>query len=216
MMDEAKYTRDSQLLNIDIGVTIPLAQACISGLICGALAAMVAYIIKWPVLTTAAAAAILATSFVWLFMWRWWRRMLDTMIGYQPADREPLYIGDAEPEPVSVRIELADSHSMQFIELPVSPDKLRALACGLMDGRSFTESSWCGSSGIFSRAEFVSLRDEMLKRGLLAANSTSTAARGYHLTRAGGAAIKYLATTHLLLESGSTDLHTLPLERVSE
>lgn len=195
--------RDSQLLTFDVAVIIPLAQAAVSGLLLGAVAAVVAYALKLTaVLTVAAVVAILITSFVWLAAWRWWRRMLDSM-AYQ-AEPVSLYLGEQEPTPI-VRVELSRDNNMQFIELPVAAEKLAALARGLADGKSFTESSWCsGSGGIFTRAEFCQLRDEMLHRGLLELNSPSTPARGYHLTRGGEACIRYLATTTApLLESGS-------------
>lgn len=170
-----------------VSVTIPLAQAILTGLLLGAVAVAVLYIVGASIIIASLVAAFGAAA-AWLASVRWWRRQLSSSEVSSPLS----YV---EPEPV--RIELLYPNGADFIDLPVSMDKLTALARGLSSGASFTEASWCGGSNkVFSRAEFVQLRDEMLRRGLLELNSPSTAARGYRLTRGGAACVRYLAELH--------------------
>jgi len=193
---------------VRVAVWIPLLQALASGGLLGALAASVLYYLgASSKLILAGAMAALVASGVWLTGLRWWRRMVETIDSGQAVEVLPYSYGELEePEPYSVRIEMASDNGRhtRYINLPVSPGKLRQLANGLISGKSFTEASWCGSGGIFTRAEFVQLRDEMLTRGLLELNSPGYPARGYHLTRGGYAAIQYLSQieTTPLLEDG--------------
>lgn len=198
-MDKRHY------LSYTVAVFIPLLQAGIIGVLAGAVAALVLSLFEIPsVAAYGCLAAALTASLSWLSSVRWWRMMLESSTTPR-SEILPLY--QPEPEPHTVKIELIEhgGNSGSYIDLPVAPSKLQALASGLQSGKSFTESSWCGGGGIFSRAEFCQLRDEMLRRGLLALNSPRTPARGYHLTRGGLACVRYLATaTTPLIESSST------------
>lgn len=208
---DTKHARDTYL-SLLVAIGIPLLQAVASGVLIGAAAAALFYLLELSavvVLSLLVAAGVAAL--VWISGLRWWRAMVASIDG--TFERIPLTHSYVEPdgylmEPPSVRIELvqADGRSGSYIHLPVSPSKLVTLARGLADGASFTEAAWCGSGGIFTRGEFIKLREEMLRRGLLVLNSPSTPARGYRLSRGGEAAIRYLAdTTHPLLESNSFD-----------
>ena len=188
-MDKRAY------LTYTAAVFIPLLQACIIGMLSMLITAAVCKLFEnastsmWMLL-----AASITASLSWLSSVRWWRERLIDAPAPALHQAPPLY---KEPEPQSVKITLveSDGRAGSYLELPAPPSKLQALASGLMSGKSFTEAAWTGSGGIFTRAEFVKLRDEMLRRGLLELNSPSTAARGYSLTRGGRACIRYLATT---------------------
>lgn len=203
------HARDSYL-SVKVAVVIPLLQAAVSGLLLGSLAAAILWLLGLNTIivafTTIVAFTMVVVSLVasaaWISGLRFWREMVSHLDG--KIERIPL-TSYVEPEPDSVRVELIQDSGRagSYISLPASPSKLKQLASGLLTGKSFTESSWCGAHGIFTRAEFVQLRDEMYKRGLLALNSPSTPARGYSLTPGGKACIRYLAeTTTPLLQSG--------------
>jgi hypothetical protein len=195
---------------IKVAVVIPLLQAIASGLLLGTLVAALLYLLELntAILAFSAMIAALVGSVAWVSGLRFWRDMVSSIDG--KIERLPLYSQvepDELPEPGTVRVELVESggRAGHYIELPCSPGKLKALASGVISGKSFTEASWCGSNGLFSRGEFAKLRDEMLRRGLLMLNSPSTPARGYRLTRGGEAAFRYLAESQAppLLSDGS-------------
>lgn len=193
---------------IKVAVVIPLLQAVASGVLLGSLVAALLYMLELSgELMLAAVIAALVGSVAWISGLRFWREMVSSIDG--KIEKIPLsYVEPDElPEPGSVRVELIESggRAGSYIELPCSPGKLKALASGLLSGKSFTEAVWCGSGGIFSRGEFAKLRDEMLRRKLLELNSPSTPARGYRLTRGGEACIRYLAESQAppLLSDGS-------------
>jgi len=98
-----------------------------------------------------------------------------------------------EPLP-PVRIELVEDQGKHttYADLPF-PDRLPSLAAGLLAGRQFAQSAWTGHLGIFSRAEFDQLRDEMVRRGLAAWKNESAKAQGCELTAAGRAVMRRLA-----------------------
>jgi hypothetical protein len=100
-----------------------------------------------------------------------------------------------EPKETTVRLELASDNGrrLQFADLPVGYDTLVIFAQGVINGQSLTEAAWCGNGGIFTRAEFVSLRDALIARKLAAWNNPGCPARGWVLTRSGMAAFQYLA-----------------------
>jgi hypothetical protein len=175
----------------------------------GALVAAILWMLelKTIILAFSAMVAALVGSVAWVSGLRFWREMVSSIDG--KVERIPLSYVEPEQlsEPGSMRVELIQDggRAGSYITLPASPGKLRALASGLLSGKSFTEAVWCGSGGLFSRGEFCKLRDEMLKRRLLELNSPSTSARGYRLTRGGEACIRYLAesgATPPLLQSG--------------
>lgn len=199
-----KHARDSYL-TLRVAVVIPLLQAVITGLLVGSVAGVVLYLVEPLHQAIALLVFTAVASVAWLFAWRWWRSMLESIDS--KIEKIPLQ-SYLEPEqiPSSVRVEMIESggRAGEFIDLPISPGKLRQLATGLMNGKSFTEAAWCGSGGIFTRAEFAKLRDEMLRRKLIMLNSPSTPARGYSLTAGGKACIRYLASTTPLLESSSS------------
>jgi hypothetical protein len=100
-----------------------------------------------------------------------------------------------KPKETTVRLELASDNGrrLQFADLPVGYDTLTQFAQGVIHGQSLTEAAWCGNGGIFTRAEFVALRDALIGRKLAAWNNPTCTARGWGLTRSGLAAFEYLA-----------------------
>lgn len=110
---------------------------------------------------------------------------LDGFIG-EPAP--PL------PAPESIRVELLQDggHRGDFIDLPY-PEKLPALAAGLLAGRSFNQTAWTGHGALFSRSQFDQVRETMIERGLLAWKNPEAKAQGVELTAAGRAVMRRIA-----------------------
>ena len=109
--------------------------------------------------------------------------------------------GDGEvgkPERQTLTVELVTRHAggqrIQVIDLGIEPEKATALAKGLMVGlQSFSEGSWTGSGGMFSKREFRELRGELLERGLLEWRNAAAPAQGVVLTAPGRAVFRQLA-----------------------
>jgi len=185
-------TRESYL-KLLVAVIIPFLQAIITGLLIGSIAIAGLYLIQKSVLyIPSLLVAALSAALYWLNFMKWWKDLLII----DPNDSQVV----PEPEQEGIRVELVENGGKQvrFIDLPCKPNQLQAIANGLNGGASFTEAVWCGSNGIFTRSEFVTLRDTLLKRGLISQNSLATSQRGYNLTRGGIAAVRYLSTTPLL------------------
>jgi len=109
------------------------------------------------------------------------------------------YIGKPEPQqapalPASIRVEVSrdEGRAVDFIDLPY-PEKLPALAAGLLAGRQFAQTSWVGAGQLFSRSEFDQVRDTMIERGLAAWKNPEAKAQGVTLTAAGRAVMRRLA-----------------------
>jgi hypothetical protein len=77
-----------------------------------------------------------------------------------------------------------------FGTFPISRDRLKILAMGLMEGRSFTEAVWLGT---YTRREFTMIREEMVARGWARWRNPLYPQRGLELTKAGEAWLRYLA-----------------------
>jgi len=94
-----------------------------------------------------------------------------------------------------VRLEIQETKNKTTIaKFPVSTAKLVRLCVAIQKGSNFTESRFTGSGGLFTRSEFVKLRDEWLSRGLLNWNSPGTPARGVHVTSQGRAVVRHFAS----------------------
>lgn len=192
--------------NLLNGVVVPGLQALItailSGIVAGAVAAWL-HLPYWGIGFTAAAVAALAS---WLSYRARWAYVLESLLGVD-LNRDG-FIGAAPQQPVqalpeSVRVELIQDEGRRgdFIDLPY-PEKLPQLAAGLTAGRSFNQTAWVGSHGIFSRSEFDEVRDTMIERGLAAWKNPEAKAQGVTLTAAGRAVMKRLSNRPPTLPGG--------------
>lgn len=180
---------------IGVGCFLPAAQAVITGIFAGLLARALA---QWGNLdagqtwTLALAAGAGAALLVWLTGLMAWRRaafQVDELPGFEPDT--DLQTGAIEP----VRVEIARENGLDLIDLPASREQITALAQGLLEpGATLAESRWTGSTGVFTRAEFASLRAELIRRGLAVWNSPRTPARGATLTAPGRAVMRRFAS----------------------
>ena len=92
-------------------------------------------------------------------------------------------------------IEKGDSDnylSGEYASLSVDPRRLRIFAQGVLAGKGFALGVWTGSTGIFSRDEYDTLRSELIERGILRWKNENAHAQGVELTRAGESFFRYL------------------------
>jgi hypothetical protein len=75
--------------------------------------------------------------------------------------------------------------------LPATESQMEELAIGILrEDRPFAQREWIGSRRPFSDTEFRLLRNEMIRRGLLAPSSDKDSRQGFVLTVAGRKVLK--------------------------
>ena len=122
-----------------------------------------------------AGAAIFVVA--WLGLMDRWYRILEV---------------DTHPPTRHFRVELAVGQSLQYFDLPASPEQLTTLARAVLSGATLNELSF---SSIFTRSEWRQLRDELIRRNLAEWRSFGAPSQGAQLTRTGLAVFRYLADT---------------------
>jgi len=175
--------------DLGAGCILPVLQAIVTGVLIGGLGAGLAHYAGWkdPALI-GLLAGFGAAAFWWMTSVRAWRRAAHP----EPYQPEPTTTR-ARPEPVRVEVRQDDGRHVDYIDLPATAEQLITLAQSVLAGGSLSESAWTGSNGIFTRAEFSALRNELIKRGLASWNNPKTPARGVTLTRGGLAAMRTFA-----------------------
>lgn len=188
------------------GVVVPGLQAAITGTLTGVAAGAISAWLQLPAWGVAGTATAVASLAAWLSYRGRWAWVLERLLGVD-LDRDG-FIGkpDPEPEPAhSLRIDLTQiedgGRTREFIDLP-SPEKLPLLASGLLNGRQFSLTTWTGKGQLFSRAEFETLRAELLRRGLAMWNNPDAPAQGITLTGPGRAIFRRLAGLPPTLSDG--------------
>jgi len=177
-----------QTENVGAGCMLPLLQSIAGGVFSGLVMLACALWAGWPVpgVLALVVGAIGAAAWWWTSV-TMWRRAAYQVDALQPEPRP-------EPRPEPIRVELTDGKDWQFIDLPASVDQLTTLARGVLQGQTLSESAWTGGGQPFTRAEFASLRGELIRRGLASWNNPKTPARGVSLTRGGLAAMRTFAS----------------------
>jgi len=187
---------EEKYLTIRTAVVLPGLQALVNGVFYGVVTSGVVVVANsMEVLDVPAwGVGVTVGSLSGLYAWRNllddWRSLLYGVLD-DPVS-EP--VGIIQPQPVRVELSGNDGRSMQFIDLPAEQDQLIALGAGIVEGLSFTEAQWTGAGGVFSRSQFVQLRGEMLRRGLLMWNSQNDNARGVRVTGKGAALLRHFAS----------------------
>ena len=187
---------NAEYLTVKTGVVVPGLQAVVNGVFYGvATGGIVAVansmqLLSVPAWAVGVTVGSLASLRAWNNLLTDWRGLLYG-VSIEPIT-EPEYGRNLQP----VRVELSgnDGRSMQYVDLPAEPDQLIALGSGIAEGLSFTEAQWTGARGVFSRSQFVQLRGEMLRRGLLMWNSQNDNARGVRVTSKGQALMRHFAS----------------------
>jgi hypothetical protein len=171
----------------------PLLQSLITGIVVFVLVIVLALHWRWrDPWTWATISGVTAWAGMWMQLTRHWFSLTrleewtqteinqDGMIGAQPA-----------PE-ILVRISENNGQHETRGTLPMSLDQAQTLARGLLDGQPITERRWAGPEKPFSSAGWRTLRDELVRRGMLIAISDRDPRTGFRLTRAGKAAMEAL------------------------
>jgi hypothetical protein len=171
-------------------VWIPAAQAIITGGLLGIAAGTLANLAEWgDPLTWSLAAWVIGTLGAWLIYRSEWLQRIRPHPLPAPAPQEV----------TTTRIELVtkDPAGAYLIgvwaEFDISPERIRRAARRVLAGAGFSHAGVAGAHRPLTRAEFETLRDEFIRRGLAAWTNPEAHSRGVQLTAAGRAVIKRLA-----------------------
>lgn len=162
---------------MSVGCVVPFAQSTIIGVFSAGVFYGVMQLLDlawWYVLFGACLAAL--TFFV---------SSMVLAYRYQFGPGQVAPVTGQETPTVKVQIK-HEPNRTQFIELPCSEDQLVELAKGVLQrGVPLSEGVWCGRMKPFSKAQFHHLRDEMLKRGLVAWRNEGAPAQGVEVLEPG-------------------------------
>jgi len=173
-----------------VGFTLPISQAIATGIFFTLAALGLCWAFHWPALWAFASGGIVIFV-AWMNLFN---RMLYVIefvlkqdINVDGVVGVPM---PSLPAPIT-RVELIkkdqDKNLVEgdYIELPGEPEKIALLAEGILRGYSLTVDEWTGQGKPFNRNQFVSLRNEMQRRGLIAPLSDKSTKSGYGLTVVG-------------------------------
>lgn len=194
------------LHTVSAGVLVPLLQCVVTGAIVFIIAAMAAHkyaLNDWYFWAAMCAGFVMLGQ--WLFSQAIWRRLITMVERQLRVDlNNDGQIGEELPvmqEPVvkTLRVELKQNNGggfeqVNYYDLPFG-DRLPELARGLTTGRALTHANWVGIARgkLFTPAEFISLRDAMLKHEFIRPNNPHDQTRGFGLTRLGAQVMLELA-----------------------
>jgi hypothetical protein len=108
----------------------------------------------------------------------------------------PAEVVQAAPMPaLSVEVVDVGRGRMAYVDLPGTAEQLGKLAAGVLSGRPFSESEWCGSgaSRPYSQRGFRELRAVLLDRGLCCWRNPDVPTLGVVLTAVGRAVFRGIA-----------------------
>lgn len=196
---------DRQFLHTFLaGALLPLVQAVITAVMVGLgtmtlLLLFDAVDVVKPTLVVAAIACVLS----WLYLQRRWLTLtsLELLTGLDLNNDKQ--IGEPVKASPVVRIQIDqltnNGHIQQtkMFDLPISEEKLRVLANGLLNGVPFSEREWTTVRRLLSSQGFRDLRSQMLRRGLLEVKSDKDHRVGFHLTEHGWAVMRQFNPSHL-------------------
>lgn len=199
-----QISETDHLHGLRAGVVVPISQALVTGILVWIITALVFYkqgAQDWYFWATIFAVLVIFGQ--WLFGLAIWQRLIRLVELHAQVDiDQDGMVGEpaiTQTAPTSVRVEFTESSgggfgSTAFIDLPY-PDRLPALASGLISGRGFTVANWVGQSRgrLFTPGEFVELRGIFLDHKWIAPNNPHDETRGYSLTKAGAAVMRNLS-----------------------
>ena len=177
-------------------ITVPLVAFWITGGLVGALSLLLAW--PWQVSLVAGFVGALC-AFGWLM-----NRVADVFLPRaEPVtvQAKPLEVETIQQNTTKVAIiERGESDnylSGEYASLSVDPHRLQVFAKGVLAGKGFALGVWTGSTGIFSRDEYDTLRAELIERGILRWKNDKAHAQGVELTRAGESFFRYLVEENM-------------------
>lgn len=193
------YSEKQFLHSFIAGAVLPLVQALITAILLAVLwyACAVIFFDAMDALKISGGVFIVALVVCWLSLQKRWLSLtsIETLLNVD-LNKDKV-IGKVEP--VRVRVELQEvkdngHYQVEIVDLPGSPEKLRTFSQGLMAGTPASEKYWTGSGKLFSTMEFRTLKNEMVRRGLMAYVSAKDPRQGHELTKAGRAVARRLAS----------------------
>lgn len=173
--------------------------------------ALVSVAFGWPVAVPVAGSGVALVG-----CWCWWIAKTEGLLWVTETIRRVVPVASAPtpaavdaPPVVQVELHEPDRGRWAYLELPGTPESLATMARGLLSGRPFSESEWTGARAPYSKAEFRSLRAQLLERGVVAWRDPDAPAQGCQLTAAGRAVFRSLvdvpqldARTHARARAG--------------
>lgn len=168
-MSGTQETSNDNQTSIDAAILIPLLQGCIGGLFLGAAAGSVSWATGYgdplPVL---GAGCMLGTVAGWFSYRAGWERRLNRLLGVDDQPQVEAYPSEVyTPIEYQYNINYNEGRVQDRLFFGIPEDKFRVWCAGVAAGKSLSEDSWSGSAGIFSRSEYRSMRDELLRRGFI-------------------------------------------------
>jgi len=144
-------------------VVIPALQAVISSAWVFVGAGLVSYALYRLISFPVGILAVLVGAGVWFAYLKRWHYLTGLTPSYQEPDPLPL----REVDPVRIELLQDNGNTGNYLSLPARFEQLVELGKGVTRGQGLAIGSWVGAGRPFSRAEFETLRDELLLRGLL-------------------------------------------------
>lgn len=194
---KSSYAERQFLHTFVAGVLLPLGQAFTTGLILF-IATLTLAVIVFDMIDpfkSALTIGIVSMTFTYLYLQRRWLSLTSIEKVLNVDLNDDGRIGDEEPQTARIQLtEVKDNghiHTDSIFTLPASPEKLAALAAGLLNNLPCSEKQWTGEGKPFSSREFRALKVEMVKRGLLAYVNPRAPLQGYALTKPGRAVMKH-------------------------
>jgi len=182
---------------LPVAVVYPLLQSTITGISLGLSVGALAWVAGHD---RPAALGLLSASIIqsgtWLLSlsrWHKWVYRLEDLTGWD-LNQDGRIGREDPPEPVRVEVIQDNGRRVDFIDLPASQDQLVSLASGLITGIPLSENNWTGSGAPFSKREFHSIRDLLIRRGLARWINPRARAQGLELTGSGRSVMRRFAS----------------------
>ena len=134
----------------------------------------------------------------WLYLQKVWLiKLMESGIRYDIDGDGVIGVPEQPARPIEQEIifnvKQDGSNTINRYRLHVAPDKLRALADGVLRGRSLTVREWAGEGKPFSQVEFTRVTDEMEQAGFVRRVGKGTRA-SLEVTASGRAMLRANAT----------------------
>lgn len=193
-----KRQRPARAATLRSDVAVPCIQSVITGLLAIMGGGGIAAAAGWDVLIVSAIVGAIVTGAAWYLLLRQHSDLLweiETITGVD-LDGDGEKGRPKESTPVEVHIPPGkDQEGKQtlFMDLPAPPDVLRIFARAVLSGQPMTEGAWSGKGRLFSKPEFILLRDELIDRKLAAWRNPKHHAQGCYLRKSGKYVFRQLA-----------------------
>lgn len=180
---QRKPEKSSGLHSLIAGAQLPLFQAAVSGLFAAALVTFLA--VKWmwlDPLSYGFVAGLLVAGLVWALQIINWSRIAWYIERSTGIDLPGSYAAPADPEPERIRLEVTDRNATVFLDLDCSLETIQRFARNALAGRLSEKDN----ARLFGSLEqWIAVRDELERRGMVAWVSSSARQRGIRLTPQG-------------------------------